>query len=223
MEEAPLLKTGNESDADDCGDDFEHRVEGVFGRGCVLTLKALSGMSLASGVLLIVVNLYEMIDFRESIKMYAVRTYNIIFGILIVIGEFERPHFVIEYFRFLKSWITKGLFIAFVGLLTLDTEDSNESLLQTVCALITFSLGALYFLAGVCCCPLRLSSRNYRRIPTKTKEDVDTEAPRSFYLDRKNSPQTPPPPPHAPASEAMPSCSDSEKRLTWLDPRQDNN
>jgi len=117
---------------------------------CLCFLKTFSVTTMAAGALVIAVNLYEIIDFRESYQMYAVRGYAVLLGLMIILAELEYPRLFLDYFKFLELWSLKGLFVVFVGVLTLDTED-NDSILQTGTAVFVCVLGVLYFLLGLFC------------------------------------------------------------------------
>ncbi|KAJ8600369.1 hypothetical protein CTAYLR_000705 [Chrysophaeum taylorii] len=193
----PLLEGGAEEDPE------EAQVPAIeeLGETCLMLLQAVSAATMGAGALVMAVNLYVMCEFSEPIRMYAVRSYNVIFGVFIILAEAERPALLLDYFKFLKVWTAKGLFIAFVGILTLDTEMRSVSLLQTVCALLTFSLGGLYFVLGLLC--LR-TYRDARKAAAGTPEAKSSEEPASDAVD-------------APASaEEAPSDAPS-----WMDPAKD--
>ncbi|KAJ1459856.1 hypothetical protein M885DRAFT_612968 [Pelagophyceae sp. CCMP2097] len=116
------------------------------GDWCLGMLQAFSFATAVAAAVIVGVNVYAMATAHESAQMYAV-----IFCSLVILAEVERPKVVLVYFKFLEVWTLKGLFISFVGVLTLDTEARRESLLQSVAALLTISLGAVYFVLGLMC------------------------------------------------------------------------
>lgn len=126
-----------------------------FGENCLFMLRALSVVTMISGGAVIAVNLFLMIETKQPVRMYAVRSYNVLFGLLMVAAEIDRPEILLDYVRFLKCWPSKGLFIGFVGVLTLDTEAGEESLLQTATAVLAVSVGILYFVLGLMCLRVR--------------------------------------------------------------------
>lgn len=161
---------------------------------CIFLLKAISAATVGAGCLVTAVNLYELTKPMPT-RMYPVRCYTAVFGILIVLGEFEKPDFVIEYFAFLKSWIAKGLFVGFVGVLTLDTESNNDSMLQTAAALATIGFGAVYVVLGLLCL------KTYRDGRLQHTSTVDEE--KDEFV-----------PPPLPAEQ-------KKDEPSWLDPNKD--
>lgn len=121
------------------------------GENYLFILRTLSVLTMLSGAAVIAVNLFLMIELKEPVRMYAVRSYNVVFGLLVVAAEVDRPEALLDYFRFLKCWPSKGLFIGFVGILTLDTEEGNDSMLQTATALLAMAVGSFYFVLGLLC------------------------------------------------------------------------
>lgn len=162
---------------------------------CIFLLKAISAATVGAGLLVSAVNLYELTRPMPA-RMYPVRCYTAVFGVLIVLGEFEKPDFIIEYFAFLKSWIAKGLFIGFVGVLTLDTESKSNSVLQTAAALATIGFGAVYLVLGLLC------FKTYR--DGRLQHTTTTEEEKDEFV-----------PPPAPAPEQK------KDEPSWLDPNKD--
>ena len=190
-EDSPLLH-----DAVPLEKGFESSVSQVFGDACLWGLKGLSAMTMMAATLLLAVNLYALFWTPEQIRVSMIRVFNLTFGILIILGEVERPQLLLDYFKFLTSWPLKGLFIAFVGLLTLNT---NDSILQTICALITFSIGGTYFLLGLCCLPLRCR----------------------FYYKRNQDFPPPEAPPPVVVVQDTTTSSHQNNAPSWMDPDRD--
>lgn len=171
---------------------------------CLCFLKVFSVATMAAGALIIAVNVYEIIDFAESYQTYAVRGYAILFGLMIILAELEFPRLFLDYFKFLEVWSMKGLFIVFVGVLTLDTEFANSSLLQTATAVIIAVLGAVYFLFGLLCVK---TYRDYR------KQGLHASVDKQASKERREASRDLTPPPAPPAAAAG--------EPSWLDPQQD--
>jgi hypothetical protein len=174
---------------------------------CLCGLKALSFATMLAGALVMAVNVFEIVDFQESYQAYALRGYATLFGLLIVLAELERPRLLLDYCRFLEFWSLKGLFVVFVGVLTLDTEADNNSALQTSAAIVVCALGAVYFVFGLFCVK---SYRDYRKqgLHAGVEKKLKGPAPPA----RAAEPDPPRAPPRPTAGADAPS---------WLDPRQD--
>ncbi|CAN0089687.1 unnamed protein product [Ectocarpus sp. 12 AP-2014] len=151
----------SEADYDsDFSDEDMARYSGVrtVRRGCLLdsllllnaiTVIAALGVGVAQGMVLG----YHKDLSPESV---AVRCYNILFCMLIIMAELEWTTTVREMFV-LHSWIPRGVVYSFVGVLVLEEEDEKGldlggfGLYITIIAWIMVGIGALYFLLGLCC------------------------------------------------------------------------
>lgn len=153
---------------------------------CRCVVRIVSVLTCAAGVLVSGVNVYLMIQFEAVLRMYVVRCYNVLFGLLIVLAEIDRPDFILDYVRFLKYWPSKGAFVCFVGVLTLDIEEREDSHLQSIAALFAIAIGVLYFILGLFC--LRICRCFSSRHPDDESDDrADTFDASDPVLDR-NSP-----------------------------------
>ena len=165
------------------------------------------------GAIVIAENLYEMIALHDTWRGYATRTYTLVFGLAIIVAEVEQPKFVLHYCRFLEAWPSKGLFIFFVGILTLDTESSEVSLLNSATAFAAIALGALYFLLGLLCV------RTYRDALRDTVSRGANPFPRTSDADTATKRGTSDDP-----FGAGPSAADSASggsQPSWMDPGRD--
>ena len=180
---------------------------------CLCGLKALSFATMLAGALVMAVNVFEIVDFQESYQAYALRGYATLFGLLIVLAELERPRLLLDYCRFLEFWSLKGLFVVFVGVLTLDTEADNNSALQTSAAIVVCALGAVYFVFGLFCVK---SYRDYRKQGLHAAVDTKFKGANGAHASADR--------PHAKAptgTPAAPAPGPEPGAPSWLDPRQD--
>jgi len=155
---------------------------------------------MAAGLLVAAVNVDAAVRAdAHGVRTYALRAYAALFGLLVAIGELERPRCLLTYVQFLHSWPAKGLFVVFVGLLTLENEDSASSktstVAQTATAYVTMLLGAGYVIVGVLCLPLRTSygaeAYAYASIP----DDEEDDDPKNDVGSAAAVPPAAPPPP----------------------------
>ena len=189
------------------------KVNEEVGDSCLCGLKTFSVATMVAGALIIGVNVFEIADFHQSYQAYALRGYAVVFGVLIVLAELERPKFVLQFFRFLDFWMTKGLFIFFVGVLTLDTEADNNSTLQTATAGVVCVLGCIYFVFGLFCVR---TYRDYRKQGLHAAVDTKFKGANGAHASADR--------PHAKAptgTPAAPAPGPEPGAPSWLDPRQD--
>lgn len=150
---------------------------------CRYLVRIVSVLTCAAGGFVSGVNVYLMIQFETLLRMYVVRCYNVLFGLLIVLAEIDRPDFILDYVRFLKYWPSKGAFVCFVGVLTLDIEEREDSHLQSIAALFAIAIGVLYFVMGLLC--LRICRCCSSRHPDDESDDrADTFDASDSVIDR---------------------------------------
>lgn len=116
---------------------------------CRILLRFISALTWLAGTAVMAVNLYVIIECAQPLRTYAIRGYAVLLGGLVVLGEAGRPAVVLDAVKFLECWPAKGLFLGFLGVLTLDADGS--SLLQSIAALFVSATGAAYALLGLTC------------------------------------------------------------------------
>ena len=73
-------------------------------------------------IVIVAFGVFSMITFGGGITAYMFRVYNIIFGLLLVLAEFNFE-FMVKYFNFLKKKIGKGCFCILIATTVLNTDN----------------------------------------------------------------------------------------------------
>jgi len=109
----------------------------------VLTSFAGLGLVLANGMLLA----QRAGGFEVLLRIYAVGL-----GVVVTITEREWPSFFLV-FGFLESWVGRGLFLGFNGVLAMAYAHDRAAteLLRYVAGLYTLAMGVVYLALGVLC------------------------------------------------------------------------
>ena len=97
-----------------------------------------------------------------AVEPQVLRLYACCLGLLLVAAETEWEHFL-AYFRFMESWVCRGLFHSFFALLTLELTTARETLVgdsdkhkslalyRVVASCSLLGCAALYVVGGVLC------------------------------------------------------------------------
>jgi hypothetical protein len=96
-----------------------------------------------------------------------IRIFVVIISIVVLLAELEW-HWIYDTFRFLKSFIGRGLILLFLGCLTLAalygitiTSDNWLNILIVIAGWLCVVIGIIYIFAG-CCCGSKLQEKRYR-------------------------------------------------------------
>jgi hypothetical protein len=219
-ESLPLYGTNDEDlDADGgASSPFHEDADVEASDACLWTLRGFSTVTAFAGLLVVVVNAIEIYEFQETPQIYAIRAYAIIFGFMILMAEVNWPRAFLEYFRFLDVWATKGLFILFVAVLTIDTKASNDyGTLQLATACAVGVLGFVYLCLGLMCVK---ACRDMRKA-TLSKERERCAAEAAKARARSNEAFAMEEPSRQTSASVQSDDSRSPARPTWLDEEND--
>mmetsp|Transcript_18451 Transcript_18451/g.41047 ORF Transcript_18451/g.41047 Transcript_18451/m.41047 type:complete len:242 (+) Transcript_18451:42-767(+) len=85
-----------------------------------------------------------------SLNDAILRAYAVLFCLLIVLVEVDWRYFV-NRIRFVEIWLLRGLFYAFVALLTGGVGEKTAMTPQNLVAIVLGAVGVCYFLLGIFC------------------------------------------------------------------------
>jgi hypothetical protein len=117
----------------------------LYYKGCdiILTLRVLGG---ACGAAILTLGILCFF-FCDEVRYYITATYQVIFGLLIILGEIGIDS-LLKNFPFLRYFLGKGIFFIFVALFSIGDGEPYEWVIVAVLVLTSL----FYFVLGCGCC-----------------------------------------------------------------------
>lgn len=106
-------------------------------------------INLAVGVIMILGGISQFFSAPSLFKAIVIGVYVILFGLVNVLLEFQIPPQVSRYASFLFSFIGRGIFYIFIGIIILDDKSIYKILSGSIVGLVGVAYAALEFIPSI--------------------------------------------------------------------------